>query len=111
MAALRKAGSKESRVQAEQNPRAALEKQGRKENTNPNKNLESRHNGHRGVVVRLDEGSNRVSDWVAWGFGPSSAGRGPARLDGRDDVAARVGRNVEDGVDSVGQQREGVLGS
>ena len=105
--ALGEAGSEESRVQAEQDPRAALEEHGRKKDADPEEDLEARDDGHGGVVVGLDEGADSFRERVWLRLGARRGGLW--WLDGGDDVAAKVGRHVKDGVDSVGQQRKGIL--
>lgn len=109
--ALRVAGAQEDGVEDEQDPRAALEQNGRQQDAAPQQDLEGRDNRHAGVVVLLDKGANLVGQRVrrlALGRGAVGGGRG--RVDGGDQVGARVRGDVEDGVDAVGEEGEGVLG-
>lgn len=115
MAALRESSAQECGVDGNQDPRPALEENGRQEKTNPEKDLEARDNGHGHVVVLLDKAANSIRQGVRSVLGLSvrrSAGARDSlgRDDGGDQVRASVGCNVEDGVDAVGQHSKRVLG-
>lgn len=114
--ALSVARTEESSVEDNQDPRSALEEDGRQKNAEPEKNLERRDNGHGSIVVLLDESTNLVSKWAV-NHG-SAAGRRAlglllrlGRKESGNQVGASVGSNMEDRVDRVREQSEGVLGS
>ena len=116
VAALGVASTEEGSVEDNQDPRSALEEDGRQQNAEPEKNLERRNNGHGSIVVLLDESTNLVSKWAV--DHGSAAGRRAlglrlslGRKEGGNQVGAGVGSNVEHRVDRVGKQSEGVLGS
>lgn len=105
----------EGSVDGQQDPAPTLEQDGAKQKAAPQSNLKARNNGHRRVVVLLDEAADGVRDRVGVVLGlraGGSTGRGRSlggRDDSRDDGGARVGCEVEDGVDAVGQQGDWVL--
>lgn len=114
VAALSEAGAEERGVQSNQDPRSTLEKDGGEQKTDPEKNLESGYDRHGGVVVLLDKSPNAVGQRAAYrglaaGRGTSRIGGGLRGREGWDDVGAGIGCDVEDGVDAVGKQSEGVL--
>jgi hypothetical protein len=98
--ALRDAGTEEDGVDAEQDPRALLEKKRRAENTEPESNLKDSNERHAAIVVFLDELSNHVR---RCGFGLGTGWRGTSGLlglNGGEKVRAHIGCNVEHRVDS-----------
>ena len=112
MRALGETGAEESGVEDNQDPRPALEEDGRQENAHPEGDFEGRHNRHGHVVVGLNELADSVGNGVAGRLGAGrSTSRGLDGLNGRDDVLAEVGRDVENRVDSVREHGEGVLGA
>ena len=115
--ALGEAGAEEGSVDAQQDPRAALEDDGGEQQTDPEEDLKAGDDGHGGVVVLLHEDADSVSQRVG-GLGGPGSGLGTIGLEGGlggqqggDQVGSGVGSNVEDGVDGVGQQGQGVLRS
>lgn len=106
--ALGETSAEEGGVESQQDPAAALENNGPDEKTNPEGDLESGHNGHGRVIVLLDKcanvvGSPEVLDGRLRAVGGGSSG---GRDDGGDDGGAGVGREVEDGVDGVGEESQ-----
>ncbi len=111
MGALAKAGTHEGGVEREQNPGSALEEDGSQEQTDPQEDLESGHDGHRHIVVGLDKVSNSLGDGVyLLGTRRAACRDWLGRLNGGDQVGTSVGRDVEDRVNSVREQSKGVLG-
>lgn len=114
--ALVEAGAQEGRVQSQEDPASALEENGGEEEADPEEDLENSNDRHGSVVVLLDKVTNDVGDRVVVDLG-LCAGRSTGRRshrrggdNGRDDGGAGVGRKVEDGVDTVGEHGNGVLG-
>jgi len=103
-AALLEARAHERRVHQQQDPRPALEQHRRPQQPEPQEHLQHRHQRHARVVVVLDEAPDRVGEprrlWLlaCW------CGR-LRRLEGRQEIRARVGRDVEDRVD--GERKNG----
>ena len=60
MAALGVAGAEESSVDNKQDPGAALEQDSGENNAEPERNFESRHDGHGRIIVLLDKGTDAV---------------------------------------------------
>lgn len=115
MSALAVTSSEESSVQNNEDPRSALEENSGEENTSPESHLEVGDDSHRSIVVLLDESANLVSKRAVGSLAArrstiSSLGRRLGRKDNGDEVGAGVGGNVEDRVDRVRDQGEGVLG-
>lgn len=115
VAALSVASTQEGSVEDNEDPRSALEEDGRQENAEPEKDLERRDNRHGSIVVLLDESTNLVSEWAvnhrsAAGRRTLGLGLSLGRKEGGNQVGAGVGSNVEHRVDRVGKQSEGVLG-
>lgn len=112
MGALAESGAEEDGVEGKQDPAAALEKDGGTEEAGPQSDLKAGDNRHRHVVVFLDEGADGVGNPVVLGLGLGAIGGGDlgGRDDGGDDGGAGVGREVEDGVDGVGEQGQEVRG-
>lgn len=113
VSALAEASAEERGVDDQQDPAPTLEEDGREEETRPQRNLEAGDDGHGGIIVLLDKGANGIGERVRVGLRlrtGSSSGGGSGGGDGRDDGGAGVGRKVEDGVDAVRQQCDGVLG-
>lgn len=113
-AALRESRSQESRVQHQQNPATLREDNSGHEQTDPQGDLEDRNKAHGQVVVLLDELSNAFGEGAVLVGGLAGWGRGRSgllrRLERGDQVRARVGCDVEDGVNAEGEHGEGVLG-
>lgn len=114
VAALRESGAEESSVESNQDPRAALEEDGRKQEADPEEDLETGDDGHGHVIVLLDEAANSVRQGVgregrlrARGCG---RGKNLGRNDRGDHVGASVGRDVENRVDGVGEHGQRILG-
>lgn len=116
VAALSKAGAKEDGVDDEQDPGAALEDNGREEDTDPEEELNVGNDRHGRIVVLLNETANRVGHRVlsvlGLGAGRSSGSRGHLGRghDSRDQVRTSVGSDMEDRVDGEGKHGDGVLG-
>lgn len=108
VSALRKTSTEEGSVKGQQDPRSALEQDGGQEKTGPEKDLQTRHDSHGGVVIGLHEVTNGICDRAA-GLGARSSTLD--RRDSGDNVGASVSCDVENGVDSVWQKGKGVLGS
>lgn len=111
--ALGEAGAQEGSVEGDEDPRAALEQNGGEQQADPEEQLEARHDGHGRIIVLLDEDANLVGEGVSrlgLGRGALDGRRGLGGHEGRNDIGARVGGDVEDGVDAVGEQGEGELG-
>lgn len=111
VAALGVAGAEESSVNNKQDPGAALEQDSGENNAEPERDFEGRDDRHGRIVVLLDKGPNAFGQ-RAVGL---SAGRRPvsgcgSRHDGGKQVGASVRGDVEDGVDAVREESEGVLG-
>lgn len=112
MGALRVACAEESSVDGEDEPRPALEKERRQQDAEPQQDLEASDDGHRRVVVFLNECTNSVGQGaVDLGAGRVCVGSRRRRRDDGDQVGASVRGDVEDGVDSVGEQGQRVLRS
>lgn len=116
MAALSVARAKESGVDSDQDPRTALEEEGRQEDTSPKSNLEAGNNRHRGIVVLLDEAADGISHGVGRILGLAVGGSGSTwnqllgRSNGWDNVGTGVCGDVKDRVDAVREERKRVLG-
>lgn len=112
--ALAEAGAQEGRVNGNQDPAPTLEENSREQKADPDGNLEASDEGHGQVVVLLDKVANGIRNGMrlVLRFGAGST-VGCADLlgwdDGWDDGGAGVGRNVEDRVDTEGQQSQVVL--
>lgn len=115
-AALGEAGAEEGRVQSQQDPGAPGEDEGGAEKAEPQHNLKDGHEAHGQVVVLLHEAADGLSErgglvgWLRGGRGAGWGHDGGWGGDGGDEVGARVGRDVEDGVDAEWEHGEGVLG-
>lgn len=113
--ALGETGPEEGGIEGDKDPRAAREENGAEEQADPEENLEPRDDRHRSIIVLLDKSPNCLGERVLCVLGlrarGSSCGRGDllGRDEGRDNVGARVSRDVKDGVDSVWEEGEGVL--
>jgi hypothetical protein len=114
--ALGVASAEESEVDDQQNPATLREGKSRQHQAEQEQDLESGDNTHAGIVVLLDEAANGLSERVllAGGLGARGARRGRASaalrgLQGRDQVHAGVGRNVEDRVHAEGQEGQNDL--
>lgn len=109
--ALGVAGTEEGQVDDQQNPAALGEGDSGQDEAEEEQDLKSGDDTHAGIVVLLDEAANGLGEGVllAGGLG-AGGGRGGARgtgswgLQGRDQVHAGVGRNVEDRVDAEGKE-------
>lgn len=115
MSALAVTGTEESSVENNEDPRSALEENSGEENTSPESDLKVRDDSHGSIVVLLDESANLVSkrtlnSLAARRSAIRSLRRRLGRKDNGDEVGAGVGGNVEDRVDRVRDQGEGVLG-
>lgn len=112
MGALTETGAQEGAVNGQQDPAPTLEEDGRQEEAGPQRNLEARDDGHRRVIVLLDEIADGVGERVrvVLRLATRRGGALGGRDDGRDDSGASVGREVEDRVDAVGEHGDRVLG-
>lgn len=115
MSALAVTSTEESSVENNEDPRSALEENSGEENTSPESDLKGGDDGHGSIIVLLDEGANLVSKRAVDSLAArrstiGSLGRRLGRKDNGDQVGAGVGGNVEDRVDRVRDQGEGVLG-
>lgn len=99
--ALVEASSEEDGVDDDEDPRTLLEEESGTEQTEPESDLKDGYEGHRRVVVILDEVANRVSKARSLGLLSSRSSR--LRLDGGQEVGSGVGCNVENRVDGKGQ--------
>lgn len=114
MGALGETSTKEGSVEDNEDPRSALEENSGEEDTAPESDLEGGDNGHGSVIVLLDESTDLVSKSAvdsrsAVRRSTVSFGSRLGRKDGGDHIGAGVGSNVEDRVDRVRDQGEGVL--
>ena len=105
VAALGVASAEESGVEDNQDPRAALEEDGGKEDADPEEYLQRGDDRHGRIVVLLDKDTNPIGPGVV-GLGLGSVACGG---DGRDQVGASVGGDVENRVHRVGEESHGVL--
>jgi hypothetical protein len=115
MSALAVTSTEESSVENNEDPRSALEENSGEENTSPESDLKVGDDGHGSIIVLLDESANLVSKRALSSLAArrstiSSLGGRLGRKDNGDEVGAGVGGNVEDRVDRVRDQGEGVLG-
>ena len=117
VAALGKARAQEGSVEGNQDPRAALEEQGRQKEADPKQDLEARDHRHGRVVVLLDEGSDRIRSRVLRVLDLTSGLRGVAgrgdllgRHESRDQGRANICGDMEDRVDAVREESKQVLG-
>lgn len=94
--ALRVTSSEEGSVHSNQDPRATLEENGRKQDADPEKDLQCRNNGHGGIIVLFNESTDSVSQWVADTLRGGTIGGGRRRLDDGNQVGAGVSSDVED---------------
>lgn len=106
--ALREARAEEGGVDRDEDPGAALEEDGGEGDAEPEEDLERGDDGHGVVVVGADEDADLVGDGVRLRLSVRRGGGGRG-LDGGNEVGARVGQGVEDGVDAVGEEGERVL--
>lgn len=104
-AALCNTGAEEDGVDGKKDPAALLEQQRGADNAEPQCNLEHGYERHAAVVVLLDKLANSLGGAGRGGLG-ASWGRAGWGLDGRKQVGAHVGGNVEDGVDCKGRDGE-----
>lgn len=115
MSALGVAGADKGGVDDEQDPGTSLPENGGRKHADPERQLQLADNGHGELVIALNEGADPVGQGVGFvlrlGAGGGARGRGDLlrRADGRDQVGAGVGGDVEDRVDGVGQQGQRVL--
>lgn len=112
--ALGEASSEEGSVDGQEDPRSALEDDGREENADPEEDLEGGNNRHGRVIVLLNKSTDLIRDRVVdggLGLGRSRGGlsSGLGSNENGNEVGASVGSDVEDGVDSVGEESKRVL--
>lgn len=111
--ALREASSEEGSVESEKDPRSTLEHDGGEEDADPEEDLEGGDDRHGRIIVLLHESTNLIGK-RAGRLGPgrgtgNGLGRSLGSSENGDQVGAGVGRDVEDGVDGVGEKSERVL--
>lgn len=119
MGALAVTRTEEDGVEADKDPRSALEENGRQKDTEPEEDLEAGDDGHGSIIVLLDKGTDLISERAVYrgsvvGRGTIGSGSVRSALGGGesgDQVGASVGSNVEDREDGVGEKSQRVLGS
>lgn len=111
VAALGVASAEKGGVETEKDPGAALEEDGGEHNAEPEEDLEASDDGHGRVVVLLDKGADAVGERAGRLAGGGTVDGGRRRAENGQQAGADVGGSVEDGVDAVGDEGEGVLGS
>lgn len=105
--ALGNASAEEDSVDDKEDPGALLEDDGRSKNAEPQGQLKSSDQRHAGIVVLLDEAADSVGK--TGGSRLLSGGGDRRRLESGKQDAASVGCNVEDAVDSEGEESQGHL--
>jgi hypothetical protein len=109
--ALREACSEEDSVDTQQDPAAFAKGDGGQEEADPQEDFEAGNRKHSAVIVVLDELADRVGRgalgfWSAGRGGSSASWGGFWRGDGRDQVGAGVGCDMEDAVDGEWEEGE-----
>lgn len=92
--ALGEAGAEEDGVDRDEDPGALLEEESRTEDSEPQSNLEDGNQSHAAIIVVLDELANHVRGSRSLGLG-TGCGCSRRRLDGGEQVRARIGSDVE----------------
>jgi len=116
MNALGEAGAQERSVYSEKDPGAALEQDHAEDQAQPQHDLEVRNHRHGRVIVLLDKYANGLRSGVLSVLRlrvRRGAGRSvdPLRRDeGGDEVRPDVCRNMENRVDAVRKEGQGILG-
>lgn len=109
------AGTQESSIQGDEDPRSALEENSGQEDAEPEEGLKGGDDGHGSVIVLLDKGANLISERAVdsrlaiRGGGTVGLGGRLGSHDCRNQVGAGVGSDVKDGVDRVRQESERIL--
>lgn len=112
---LRIAGSQESSVDGEQEPRALGEDNSRSEETAPEEDLKDSNEAHGEVVVLLDKLADGIGEggslvgWLGTGWGACWSVDLSWWGDGWENVLTSVGCDVEDGVDAEWKHGQWVL--
>ncbi len=109
------AGTEESSVESQKDPRALGEDSSGEEEAAPEEDLQDSNESHGEIVVLLDELADGLREWglrVGWlgGWGGAGwLGGGGWWCDRWENVLARVGCDVEDGVDAEWEHGQWVL--
>jgi hypothetical protein len=113
--ALRVAGAEERQVDDQEHPATLGESDSGQNKAEQQGDLESSDNTHAGIIVLLDESSNGLGEGRLLGGGLGAGGGGRGRggrssgLQGRNQVHAAVGCDVEDRVDAERQKSQDEL--